>query len=231
MIKRVLAIVGGRGRSLPIALGLDSETIEISALSIVERSDDKEILLRAARGGGAVRVVALWDEGVAHTDYYGLAQVLAAASRKIGFDVIVCSDGARGILGPALADQLGIPHLTGVVAAVVRDGRLVVDRPSGGRLRRYEAASPVLITVAARPLSDAAAEAPPAGTVKVERWTLTDVGIAAAELRARQRLVPGPMAPSPPAKPRTFSGPSELAQRLADDGLLPRTTPQKREST
>jgi electron transfer flavoprotein alpha/beta subunit len=204
---KVLALIG-RGSALPCALQLG----DTCALGLFPPG--KEGPLKAARAAGAARAVALWDEELHATDFLGVAQVLAAAARHLGFDVLVAGEASRAAVGPALADRLGVPHLTGVIDARL-DAERVVARRMAGQVRRYRAAPPlVLSVVGGTPLAAADAAGAP-----VERLELAAVGLSGPELRWRKRYLPHP-SEGPRALPRDFADASALAARLAGEGLL-----------
>lgn len=206
---KVLAVIG-RGSALPCALGL-GETCAVGLFP-----PGAEAPLAAARAAGAARAVALWDDELKEIDFLGVAQVLAATARHLGFDLIVVGEAARGVVGPALADRLSLPHLSGVTDARLEDDKVVARRPAAGELRRYRAMPPLVLSVAVE-----AAGAPSGGDGAVERIELAAVGLTAAELRWRRRFLPHP-AEGPRSLPRAFADAPALAARLAAEGLLPR---------
>ena len=214
---RVIALVGS-GRGLEAALRLG----EVTALALTP--PDAELGLVRARAAGAARAVALWDESLRDTDYYGGSQALASAVRHLGFDLVVCSDGDRGLVGPALADRLGVPHVSGAIDVSLRDGRVVATRPSGGRLHVLSATPPAVVSLCAAPLSrPAPAAAADASTVKIDRLGIADVGIAPGELRWRRRFAPRPRpegATLPVAHPLRLADAPALFERLRADGFL-----------
>jgi electron transfer flavoprotein alpha/beta subunit len=208
---RVVTLVR-RGGALPLARGLG----EISTVSLVRPEDESR--LPDLRASGAARVYALWDDVLADTDYYGVAQALAAATRQIGFDLVVCSDGDRSSLGPAVAERLAVPHLSGIVSARWDGERLVVRRLAGGEFRSYAAQPPVVLCT----IRGGAAAPPPAAEPQaVERLTLGSLGISGAELRWRRRFAPRSAAGGPTRRPGLFPDAESLARRLSAEGLLP----------
>jgi len=218
---RVIALVGS-GRGLEAALRLG----EVTALALTPPDD--ELGLVRARAAGAARAVALWDESLRDTDYYGGSQALASAVRHLGFDLVVCSDGDRGLVGPALADRLGVPHVSGAVDVALRDGRVVATRPAGGRLHLLSATPPAVVSLCGAPLARAAPEAGagaanPASGPAIDRLGIADVGIAPGELRWRRRFSPRPQpegATPPVARPLRLPDASALFDRLRADGFL-----------
>lgn len=218
---RVVALVG-RGGAIGCAVTL-GETVAVS-LSPPEATG----ALQSARAAGALRAVTVWDEAIAATDYLGAAQVLASTARKLGFDIVVCGSGERGAVGPAVAERLGLPHLTGVIDARIEEGRVIARRRHGGSIHSFRAPLPVVLCVESRaPLSPPALEAGRGllpGTLfegaSVERLGLAEIGVAPAELSWRRRFAPRPSA-GPHALPRRFADAAGLAARLAAEGLLP----------
>lgn len=218
---RVVALVRAGGAiHCAVALG---ETVAVSLLS-----PDSTGALPAAQAAGAVRAVAVWDAAVGATDYLGVAQLLASTARKIGFDVVLCGGGARGVVGPAVAERLGLPHLNRVLDARIEEGKIIARRSSGGLIRTFRAPLPVVLCVESDlpqtlPAREAARGLLP-GThfagATIERLGLADIAISAAELNWRRRFAPRPTA-GPHALPRVFPNVAALAARLAEEGLLP----------
>ncbi len=211
---RVMALVGS-GRALDIALGLG----QVSAVALVP--EDQEAALGAARAAGALRAVAVWDEALRETDYYGAAQALACVARRLSAEVVVCDDSHGGLLAPALADRLGVPHLCGVVAAELRDGKVVASRPAGGRLLLMAASPPLVLGVVTAAAAPAAGRGEASG--EVDRLGLARIGVAPAELRWRRRFAPSRLeAAEPPQPPRPLRFPDarSLVERLRAEGLL-----------
>lgn len=81
--------------------------------------------LRKALALGADRAVHVLDDGMRGADILLTARVLAAAARRVGFDLVITgeksTDGDCGVLPAALAELLDVPALT-ALAAVERDG-------------------------------------------------------------------------------------------------------------
>jgi electron transfer flavoprotein beta subunit len=108
--------------------------------------------LRTALGMGADRAIHIWDDGLEKADSLGIAKALAAAAREESFDLILAglmSDDANyGLVGPMLAELLGLPHATGVVKAEFKDGSVEVERElDGGALQVANVPLPALLTV------------------------------------------------------------------------------------
>ena len=208
---------------VPAAAALGGETVAVA----VGGEADVLPVLAGARAAGAKRLVRLWDPGLETTDYLGVAYTLAAAIRAIGDPAasptaIVAGDRGRGVVGPAVAERLGIPLLGQVTALSLDEGKLVAKRRGRDVVRSYASALPALVCM----LVDGEATAPSASAsdagepdATVESWTLTKVGLSAAELSYRKHFASKP-AKGPTPKPRRFDDVRALAAQLRAEGLV-----------
>jgi electron transfer flavoprotein alpha/beta subunit len=199
------------------AKSLGGETIAIS----VGAEADALPVLAAARAAGATRLVRLWDPGLETTDYLGVSYTLAAAVRAIGdptaaATAIVAGDRGRGVVGPAVAERLGVPLLGQVLTVEAGDGKLVAKRRGRDVVRSYAAAPPALVCLL---LDGEATQAHAADAGDVESWTLSKVGLSAAELSYRKHFATRP-AKGPTPKPRKLADVAALAAQLRAEGLL-----------
>src|SRR6185312_8100286 len=105
---------------------------ETTAIAVGSEADVLAVLA-GARAAGATRLVRLWDPGLETTDYLDVAYTLAAAIRAIGDPAlsptaILAGDRGRGVVGPAVAERLGIPLLGQVLSLSLADDKLVAKR-------------------------------------------------------------------------------------------------------
>ncbi|MEF2231671.1 MAG: putative electron transfer flavoprotein FixA [Pseudodesulfovibrio sp.] len=82
------------------------------------------------------------------------AKVMAAAARKIGFDLIICGDGSGDLyaqqVGARLGAELGVSTITGVSRIVSADAaKLVVERVLETEVETLEVPLPAVISVSA----------------------------------------------------------------------------------
>ena len=126
-------------------------------------SPDSEGALRAALAIGADAALRLWNVQCEMWGPFTVAAALAACIKSDALpapDLILCGDAASdwssGIVGPALAEQLELPQITGVTRLEVlsQDGQLATILRITRRLERgyrelLEAQLPLLITVTA----------------------------------------------------------------------------------
>jgi electron transfer flavoprotein alpha/beta subunit len=220
MTTRVVALVK---RASDVALVRAAAALGEAAAIAVGPEAEALPVLAAARAAGAKRLVRLWDPGLETTDYLGVAYTLAAAIKALGDPVgtptvILAGDRGRGVVGPAVAERLGVPLLGQVIEVRLDEGKLVAKRRGRDVVRSYAAALPALACVIVDE-STASSGAGDAG--EVDNWTLSSVGLSAAELSYRKHFATRP-AKGPTPKPRRFADVGALVAQLRAEGLLRR---------
>jgi electron transfer flavoprotein beta subunit len=108
--------------------------------------------LKDALAKGADRALFLNDPAFQHLDNQGTAMILAQVLKEEKFDLVLCGlqsdDTGDSQLGPLLAEELDLPHVTLVVETEVLDGRLKVKQEQeGGWFQHIEVDLPALITI------------------------------------------------------------------------------------
>ena len=104
---------------------------------------------------GADQAIRIWDDALAGSDAYVIAKVLAKAIQAKGlkYDLILTGaqamDDSYALVGPMLAEMLGIPHATLVKKEeILSDGRIRVHRELEGGLEEVvELKLPALLTI------------------------------------------------------------------------------------
>jgi electron transfer flavoprotein beta subunit len=112
-------------------------------------SDDT---LRMGLAKGADTAIRLDDPAFAGSDGIATARTLAAAIKGMTFDLIltgcIASDDWASVVGPALAEMLGIPHATMVTKAEIQEGSAQVSRElEGGLLEVLDMKLPAVLTI------------------------------------------------------------------------------------
>ena len=154
--------------------------------------------IRTALAMGADRGVLVSDPAVEGSDSLATAKALAAAIKDNPFDLIFTGqrgvDDDMGVVGPALAELLGIPHVSlAVKVEVAEDGKSArVNRPVEGQTLVIETALPALFT-AQKGLNEPRYASLP-GIMKakkkpLEEKSLADLGLNAAEFGTAARKV------------------------------------------
>ena len=196
-------------------------TLEV--LAVGPEQDDEALAFALACG--ADEAFRVWSPALDGTDFLATAQVLAAAVRLRGSTWVLCgdrsADEALGATGPAVAEFLGVPHLTGARGIRLgEDGPLLVRHRGGDVVRELRVRPPAVLCVAEGP-----ALTPPAAAKKrrsrksvPQRLELSALGIMAEQLRHRQRFL-GAAAPRQGAA-EIFPSAEALVDRLKSDGLI-----------
>lgn len=118
--------------------------------------DSSKGSLRYALSVGADDACLLSDRALGGADAYATAKTLAAAVRKLEaekgrFDLILCgknsSDGDTFLVPPSLAENLSIPHATGVVNYALTEESIEVKREIENGFERLELTLPALLSV------------------------------------------------------------------------------------
>lgn len=149
------------GRDLPRVPSVFDENAVEAAVQIREATNckvtvvcvgsaDAEPLLRRCLAMGADEAVLV--EGDVNWDSLGAARVLAAALKELGgFDVVLCgreaADTGAGLVGPYVAQALGMSFLTLAGAIAVDGDALKVRRVCDGGHDVFRCRPPVLLTV------------------------------------------------------------------------------------
>ncbi|MBA2286971.1 MAG: electron transfer flavoprotein subunit beta/FixA family protein [Ktedonobacteraceae bacterium] len=131
-----------------------------TVLALTAGPKDAEGALRAALAIGADSAVRIWSPQAAAWGPFRVATALAAYMQKGTSqpDLILCGDSASdwssGVVGPALAEKLGLPLITGVTQLTLAQEQDIVTIQATRRLERgyrelLAADCPLLITVTA----------------------------------------------------------------------------------
>jgi electron transfer flavoprotein beta subunit len=110
----------------------------------------KEVV-RKALAMGADDAVIVSDTGLEGSDVWVTGNVLAAALKKQGFDLVIvgglAEDGNTGGVSGALAEHLGVPGLTNAAKIEVADGKLRVERETDSGHQTVSAPLPAVLMV------------------------------------------------------------------------------------
>lgn len=129
---------------------LQIRSAEGGAVTVFSLGPEKAVeALRTALAMGADTAVRIDPQGKV-LDGLGTARVLAGELKKGTFDLIVA--GHRAVdddnfqVGPAVAEYLGIPHISMVIGQEIADGKIRCTRTIDGGTLVLETALPALIT-------------------------------------------------------------------------------------
>ncbi len=113
-----------------------------------------EEALREALSRGADEAYLLSDRSFAGADTLATSYTLAAGIKKIGgADIILMGrqaiDGDTGQVGPGVAENLDLPHITNIkkIESIDEDGTITVERMLEGGFLRLKTKLPAVFTV------------------------------------------------------------------------------------
>jgi len=120
--------------------------------AITVGSEDADITLRKCLARGADKAVRLTDAKFDGSDGYAVAKILHSALKVLPFDLILtgalAGDDGYTMVGPILAELLGILHATMVKKIELGDGVAKVNRELEGGLEEIvEVKLPAVLTV------------------------------------------------------------------------------------
>jgi electron transfer flavoprotein beta subunit len=108
--------------------------------------------LRKALAMGADDAVLLADPGLEGSDVWATAYAIAAALRKLDFNLLVVGgltdDSSTGAVPGALAEHLGLPCVTNARKVELADGKLEVERETDVGYQTVRTPLPALLTTA-----------------------------------------------------------------------------------
>lgn len=139
--------------ALETALRLRDAGVAEAPSALCVGDADSEPVLRRALGLGAGAAVRIWEPGWERLDALAVAHALARALARRGVpDLVLCGreagDVEEGVVGPALAEELGLPCVPLVRRVEPHGGALRVERDVDGRVETLEVRPPALLTVA-----------------------------------------------------------------------------------
>lgn len=190
-------------RALDLALTLKAAQpgTNVAVIHLGPAAD--EPWLRQALARGCDRALRVWDGEVAGSDAAGKAVVLAAAAQAADFHLILTGAAgvldASGQLGVLLAAHLGVPTVTQIVDATIREDGGTAELTRGldrGFRERVEVKLPVVATVVAAPAGDDSA--PPdipasallaAQSAEIPVWNLADLGVPLDRVRCADQTL------------------------------------------
>lgn len=154
-----------------------------------------ESALRTALAMGADKAVIVDDEQL-FGDEYKIAKVLAAVIKDREYDIILAGnmavDSGSGQVGPRLAEELGIAHVSTITKLEIEGTKVVVHRDVEGDLEVIESTLPILVT-AQQGLNEPRYPSLP-GIMKakkkpMERLSASDLGLNVDEIKSKSEVV------------------------------------------
>jgi electron transfer flavoprotein beta subunit len=159
-------------------------------VTILSLGSDKSVeSIRTAMAMGADKGILINDPAALNCDGLATARILAAAIKALPYDVVIAGmravDDDNYMVGPAVAEYLGIPHISMVIQEEIADGKIKCTRTVEGGTFVVEASLPALFTTQ-RGLNEPRYASLP-GIMKAKKKplevkTLSDIGLKADDL-------------------------------------------------
>lgn len=149
----VLDEIGERALEVALSYADAHEGTEVVVMSMAP--DSATTTVRKGLAIGAASAVQIVDEGLLGADLGLTAEVLAAALRRTGFDLVVAgnlsTDGAGGVLPAMIAEFLDVPAATSLTEVEITEsgegGAVRGIRSSDGATMRVTAPLPAVISI------------------------------------------------------------------------------------
>jgi electron transfer flavoprotein beta subunit len=141
--------------------------------------------LRKALAMGAARAVHVADDAIRGSDTRATIEILAAALRKVSFDLAFVgadtSDGQGGVVGAAVAVKLGLPYLSYAQEIEPIDGGVRIHRITTTGYDVLESPTPAVVMgtqLLGAPRYPALRGIMQARSKPVDAWTLGDLSVS-----------------------------------------------------
>ena len=218
---RVLDEIGERAVEAAVTLKeADPEGVEVVVVTMGPETASTG--LRKGLAMGADRALHIQDEALAGADLTLTAEVLAAAARREGYDLVLAgvlsTDGTGGVVPAMVAEHLGVAHLTSLDSLEREGDRISGSRAVDGGVARVSAALPAVASIT-EALPDArfpsfkgimAAKKKPLDAV-----ALADLGVAAS-LTTPRSIMTAISAKPPRAQGTVITDEGDGGARLAE---------------
>jgi len=141
-------------RALEVALSHADRNAGVEVVVLSMAPEGSAATLRKGLAMGAASAVHVADEGLLGADLGLTAEVLAAAVKRTGFDVVIAgnlsTDGSGGVLPSMIAELLDVPAATSLSSVEIGDGSVSGERVSDGATMRVTADLPAVISITER---------------------------------------------------------------------------------
>jgi len=145
---------------------------------------------------GADEGVLIDDPALADADSFVTARALAAAIKKLGsFDIIFCgrqaADWDMGVVGPGLAELLGVPAVTISKSVQAVNSHLRVERVLTDGFETVDVQTPCVVTISNElgdPRYPQLRQIMLAARKQVSVWSAADLGLGPEELRSPMQI-------------------------------------------
>ena len=178
--------------------------------------------IQRALAMGAHRGILVTDDALAGADASATARVLAAVARRQPFDLVIggveSSDGYTGTVPATVAELLDLPSVTFARRVDVESGEIRAERQTAVGYDEVTCALPALVTLTAgatEPRYPSVKGIMQAKSKPLDRLSLADLGVAAADVVPSQSVAAVEAAPEKPGGEIVEAGDDAIA-RIVD---------------
>ncbi len=147
--KNVMDEIGERALEVALTYADAHEGTEVHVLSVAPEGATASI--RKCLAMGAASATHVVDDGLVGADLGLTAEVLAAALRKTGFDLVLAgnqsTDGMGGVLPAMVAELLEVPHATNLCEVTITGTEVSGVRVSDDATVRVSAPLPAVVSI------------------------------------------------------------------------------------
>ena len=145
----VIDEIGERALELALSYADANEGTEVTVLSMAPEAATATIRKGLAMGAGSA--VHVCDEALRGADLGLSAETLAAAIRRVEFDLVITgnlsTDGSGGMIPAMLAELLDVPLATGLSSVQISDGTVSGNRGVDAGVQQVSAQLPAVISI------------------------------------------------------------------------------------
>ncbi|QKJ20687.1 electron transfer flavoprotein subunit beta/FixA family protein [Microbacterium hominis] len=149
---RVIDEIGER--ALEVALSYADKNAGTEVVVLTMASEAATATVRKGLAMGAASAVQVVDEALLGADLGLTAEVLAAALKRIGFDLAIAgnlsTDGTGGVIPAMIAEILDVPAATMLNAVEIGEGSVSGERATDGGTATVTAEFPAVISITER---------------------------------------------------------------------------------
>jgi electron transfer flavoprotein beta subunit len=145
----VLDEIGERALELALSYTDAHSESEVTVLSLAPETATATV--RKALAMGATSGVHVVDEALRGADLGLTAETLAAAIKRLGFDLVIAgnvsTDGSGGMIPAMVAELLNVPHATGLSSVNLGEDTVTGSRPLETGIQQISADLPAVISI------------------------------------------------------------------------------------
>ncbi|KAA6435218.1 electron transfer flavoprotein subunit beta/FixA family protein [Agrococcus sediminis] len=209
-------------RALEAALRHAESASDVEVVVLTMAPEAAQSTLRKGLAMGAASAVHVADERLAGADLGRTAEVLAAALRRGGFDLVIAgdasTDGVGGVLVPWLAELLDVPAITRLESLEITADAVRGTRATDGGSMVAQAALPAIVSITEAlpdPRFPALRGIMNAKKKPVEQLTLDDLEVEADETASPRSIMTAVAERPPRAAGEIITDEGDAGERIA----------------